>query len=442
MLPERITLPVRRDTSLSRDLRWHSTLPDKRIYLSLEYGLFEEGILDNQKYHISSIDNNNESVLPRETSLLFEVYVPFNFTDSLHERDSFVEYDEELDDYIETYYQLIRRKKRDEGDGLIYFRKIKSIDSFLRESKHLSTKLLLDCEDLSCGFAKPFNFEVNVPENITNDHGDTYPFAFLFTFLHQKGSHYGMSKRIFINEFSKYYQPKIGGIYNFTSKEIESLLDRYLIFNLYTGFYSGYDSLEYCKGGYYLLDKTFFKILYIYLSKDNTIERIYQIVSKLKVERQHFEVFTLTKEEFRTVKSIFLKSKNIDDFIQKTYDHFKKKLTPFDHEELPLYKQIYKREIEIIDIIKQVSKSSRDYYVYSDHVYRSIKYSPVDGVISFIDEYQKSESFSLPNWDSYLDNYIINYLIKCNIDYRIFVYSKDELDKYRIVNLKEELELI
>ena len=63
MLPERITLPVRRDTSLSRDLRWHSTLPDKRIYLSLEYGLFEEGILDNQKYHISSIDNNNESVL-------------------------------------------------------------------------------------------------------------------------------------------------------------------------------------------------------------------------------------------------------------------------------------------------------------------------------------------------------------------------------------------
>ena len=142
------------------------------------------------------------------------------------------------------------------------------------------------------------------------------------------------------------------------------------------------------------------------------------------------------------ILTIFLKSKNIDNFIQKTYDHFKKKLTPSDHEELPLYKQIYKREKEIIDFIKQVSKSSRDYYVYSDHVYRSIKYSPVDGVISFIDEYQKSVSFSLPNWDSYLDNYIINYLIKCNLDYRIFVYSKDELDKYSIVNLKEELELI
>ena len=405
----------------------------ENLCLMLEYGLFEEGILDGQKYHISSLKNDKEAILPRETSILFEVYVPYNFTGSVQKM-----YDPHLGE-LNNYYIKIRKDK-DIGKGLIYFRKIKSLDSFLKESYHLSTKLLIDCKNLECGFAKPFAFEANTPDTIINKHGDTYPFAYIYNYLNIRAMNYGMSKKIFINEFSKFYQPKISGLNNFSSSEIETLLDNYLIFNLYTGFYSGYDTRKYISNGYYLFDKGFFSIIYKYLSKDNSIERIYQINPKLKQERERFEVFTLSADEFEIVKNIFISSKDLNDFLNQNYNYFKNQLIKTFKKGSILTENIYQRAKEIKELFFNLCSNSNDYYEDENKIYNTIKLSPENGVISFHNNDNELITYQMPNWNKINDNYILNYLIDDYMNFKIFVYSADELDKYKVIDITHYVE--
>lgn len=403
---------------------------ETELHLMLELGLFEEILYDGVKYRIPSINNDRESIIGRQEAQFFDVYVPYNFTGPLDLNNIY------RNPYYNPFDYIRERKKYDYGNGVIYFKRLHSIDTFYEEVYGLNYNLLLDIEDIQCGFAKPYGFESNIQQTITNHAGNSYPFCVVYQYITSRAQVYGMNQKIFINEFSRYYQPKIGGLYDFSSEEIKKLINTYLIFSPFTGFYSYWDTKEYLNGGYYVFDKTFFKVIYNNLVKNNKIDSINDIhVPKLS-DRQKFEYFTISKDEFTTIKNIFFKSSNLDDFLNACYEYFKYEcVSNFGVNEAQTIR-ILEREKELRVLFASLCEKSCDLYDYGHALKKSIILDQNTGLVEILNENGAFDTFYVQNWDSMIDNYILNYFIDDGVEFRKLHYSIESIDKMRIIYFK------